>query len=114
MLPYEFAADKYASLMIHYNMGGIILDRIPVVNQLKLRERIVFNNYWGTLGTRNREYNTFNPIKTTGNTPYSEAGVGVGNIFKLISIDAVWRLTHIDQQTPVSRFGVYTTLSIVF
>ena len=27
-------------------------------------------------------------------TPYVEAGVGLSNIFKVIRIDAIWRLTH--------------------
>ena len=27
-------------------------------------------------------------------TPYVEAGVGLSNIFKVIRVDAIWRLTH--------------------
>jgi len=114
MLPYEFAADKYASLMIRYNMGGLILDKIPLINKLKLRERVVFNNYWGTLSDQNKTFNNINPIKTTGSVPYSEAGIGIGNIFKVMSFDAIWRLTHVDQQKPLSRFGIYTSVTIVF
>ena len=30
-------------------------------------------------------------------TPYVEAGVGLSNIFKVMRIDAVWRLTHRDR-----------------
>ena len=30
-------------------------------------------------------------------TPYVEAGVGLSNIFKVLRVDAVWRLTHRDR-----------------
>lgn len=114
MLPYEFAADQYASIMLRYNMGGIILDKIPLINKLKLRERVIFNNYWGTMGKANREFNNINPIKTTGSIPYSEVGVGIGNIFNVLSLDAIWRISQFNNQQAYTRFGIYTTLSIVF
>ncbi|MEO6901670.1 MAG: DUF5686 family protein [Bacteroidia bacterium] len=114
MLPYEFAADRFASLMIRYNMGGIILDKIPLINKLKLRERVIFNNYWGSIHTKNLDFNNINPIKTTGNIPYSEAGFGIGNIFKIMSFDAIWRLTQLNSAKPLTRFGIYTTFTIVF
>ena len=114
MLPYEFAADRYASLMVRYNMGGIILDKIPIINKLKLRERVIFNNYWGSLNNRNLDFNKINLIKTTGNIPYSEAGFGIGNIFKVMSFDAIWRLTQLNNAKPLTRFGIYTTVTIIF
>ena len=114
MLPYEFAADRYASIMIRYNMGGIILDKIPLINKLKLRERVIFNNYWGTMSKENRAFNNINPIKTTGAEPYSEAGVGIGHIFNVLSLDAIWRISQFNNQQAYTRFGIYTTLTLVF
>ena len=45
-------------------------------------------------------------------TPYVEAGVGLSNIFKVLRVDAVWRLTHRDRLVdgvmvpPPNRFVV--------
>ncbi len=114
MLPYEFAADRYASIMMRYNMGGIIFDKIPLLNKLNLRERIIFNNYWGTINQKNRAFNNINTIKTTGSIPYSEVGCGVGNIFNVLSIDAIWRVSQFNSSQSLTRFGIYTTISIVF
>ncbi len=114
MLPYEFAADRFASLMLRYNMGGIILSKIPLINKLNLRERIIFNNYMGVMSNENRKFNNINPIKTTGLKPYSEAGVGIGNLFNVLSIDAIWRLSQFNSNQAVTRFGIYTTLTLAF
>lgn len=114
MLPYEFAADHYASIMTRYNMGGLILDKIPLLNKLHLRERFVFNAYLGGLNQQNKDFNSINPLKTTGNQPYTEAGIGIGNIFNVLSIDAVWRTSQFNSSNKVTRFGIFTTVSIVF
>lgn len=114
MLPYEFAADQYVSLMMRYNMGGLILDKIPLVNKFNLRERFIFNSYMGFITNANRDYNSINPIKTTGLKPYSEAGVGIGNIFNVLSLDAIWRLSQFNNKQALTRFGVYTTVTLVF
>jgi hypothetical protein len=114
MLPYEFAADRFASVMLRYNMGGILLGKVPFLNKLNLRERVIFNNYMGVMSIENRKYNNINPIKTTGLKPYSEAGVGIGNLFNVLSVDAIWRLSHFNSNLALTRFGIYTTLTLVF
>jgi hypothetical protein len=41
--------------------------------------------------------------KSFGKTPYAEVSVGIENIFKVIRVDALWRLTHLDPgMAPVS------------
>jgi len=114
MLPYEYAADRFASLMLRYNMGGLLLNKIPLINKLNLRERFIFNNYMGVMSQANREFNSINPIKTTGLKPYSEAGVGIGNIFNVLSLDAIWRLSQFNNKQELTRFGIYTTVTLVF
>ncbi len=114
MLPYEFVADQYASILTRYNMGGLILDKIPLLNQLKLRERFIFNSYWGKMSQSNKEFNNINSVKTTGNIPYTEAGFGIGNIFKVLAVDAIWRLSQIDPKLSNLRFGIYTSLVVQF
>ena len=114
MLPYEYAADRYVSLMMRYNAGGILLNKIPLLNKFNLRERIIANAYWGSISTSNYNYNKLNTVKTTGNTPFTEAGVGIGNIFNVFSVDAIWRLTNKDIHAKTTSFGIYTSVTLNF
>lgn len=116
MSPYEFAADRYVSLLTRYSLGGLVFDRIPLVRKLGLRERVTANLFWGGLSEANQNFNRINSFRTTGNTPYAEAGFGVENILKLFSIDAIWRLTHLSQvdAARITRFGIYTGLKLQF
>jgi len=116
MSPYEFTADRYASLLTRYSSGGLILDKIPLINKLNLRERITADLYWGDLTANNIKLNEINTIRTTGNTPYAGAGIGVENIFNFFSIDCIWRLNHLDNlnATRITRFGIYTGVEIQF
>jgi hypothetical protein len=116
MSPYEFAADRYVSLLTRYSLGGLILDRIPLLNKLGLRERLTANLFWGSLSGTNRDFNKINTFRTTSSTPYAEAGVGVENILNLFSIDAIWRLNYLDgaDQSRITRFGIYTGLKLQF
>jgi hypothetical protein len=114
MLPFEFAADRYASLLMRYSMGGFILNKIPLLNKLHLRERITSNFYWGNMNAANTALNKDNNIHTTGATPYAEAGVGIENIFNVFSIDAIWRLNHLNNSPNTTRFGIYTGFRVNF
>ncbi|XAZ81870.1 DUF5686 family protein (plasmid) [Fibrella sp. ES10-3-2-2] len=116
MSPYEFAADRYISLLTRYSLGGLILDRIPLLNKLGLRERVTANLFWGSLSGANRDFNKINTFRTTGSVPYAEAGVGIENILNLFSIDAIWRLNYLDGADAArsTRFGIYTGLKLQF
>ena len=116
MSPYEFAADRYASLQTRYSLGGLILDHVPLLNKLHLRERLTANLYWGDLTRTNTDYNQVNTFRITGRTPYAEAGVGVENISNFFSIDCIWRLNHLQgaDQARITRFGIYTGVKIQF
>lgn len=117
MNPYEFATDRYVSLKLKYSMGGLILDKIPLINKFNLRERVTANFFWGDKDDANKSYNEVigSMAQTTGNIPYAEAGIGVENIFNFFSIDAVWRLNHLDNPTvQITKFGVYIGVKIGF
>jgi len=45
--------------------------------------------------------------------PYFEAGAGVENIFKIIRIDGIWRLSHRDN-CNASNFAVFLSLHFDF
>jgi hypothetical protein len=45
--------------------------------------------------------------------PYFEAGAGIENIFKIIRVDAIWRLSYLDHPN-ISKFGVRFSLQFAF
>lgn len=115
----EFVADQYVSLDLTYYLKGWILNRVPGVNWLKLREVVSFNAIYGGLTDKN------NPTKTPGlfllpdgtaplgNTPYMEASVGLENIFKILRIDYYRRLTYLDKP-GIKKGGVRIMLRFSF
>jgi len=107
----EFISDEYASFFLTYYMKGLILNRIPLVNKLKLREVLSFSGMYGKLSDRNNpELNPAGLFQLPENTgpfgrdPYMEASVGIENILKILRIDYFRRLTYTDAP-EISRHG---------
>lgn len=107
----EFSADKYLSLNFQYFFGGLLLDKIPLIKKLKWRELVTANVFYGNMSVANRNFNKLNIIDYAYPVPYVEAGDGIENIFKLIRIDGIWRLTHIDK-ADIITFSPYLSLFI--
>ena len=88
-----FAHNVYTNTHLHFNGGGVILNRIPVVKKFKLREIVSLKCHYGTL---NSDYKGVfdlpgyyhNEIKK----PYAEIGFGVTNVFKVLRIEYVHQL----------------------
>ena len=93
---YEFASDRWCSLMYEHNLNGLILGRIPLIRELDLREIVTLKAAVGTLSDANREGSKILPIAGMSSLeiPYVEAGAGLSNIFRVLRVDATWRLTH--------------------
>ena len=66
------------------------------MNTDDLREVVTARVAWGTLSDANRRNAPFRlpPGSGTLEKPYVEVGVGLSNIFRVLRIDAFWRLTH--------------------
>ncbi|MDR0541767.1 MAG: DUF5686 family protein [Dysgonamonadaceae bacterium] len=99
----EFIADDYAALYATYFLKGWILNRIPLINRLKLREVISFNATYGHLSDKNNPalspaglFELPSETRIFGNTPYMEASIGLDNIFRILRIDYVRRLNYTD------------------
>lgn len=100
--PMEFVNDTYAELHLNYDLNGALLNYIPLVRKLKMRELIGFHAIWGHLSDRNDP--ALNPsllrfpeaagTRRMGKTPYMEFNVGLGNILRILSVQYVHRLTH--------------------
>ena len=107
----EFLNDRMASLEISWDFNGKIFNRIPLIKKLKWREYIGINTMWGMLTDNNNPY-----LNATDNVlykfpkgcyimdskkPYVEAVVGIHNIFKILHVEYIRRLTYTD--LPTSR-----------
>ena len=119
--PMEFAMDKFASIDISYYMNGLIFNRIPWVNKLKLREIFTFKGFVGGLSRKNNpEYNSdlyrFPADAATvpmGKKPYMEIGVGLDNILTILRVDYIWRLTYRDRP-GIDKSGLRVSLHFSF
>lgn len=121
----EFLNDRYASLMVSWDLNGKLFNRLPLIKKLYLREYIGFRLLWGTLTDGN---NPFLP-ENAGDAnlmhfpegsyvmdperPYAELVVGIHNIFKLFRIEYVRRLNYNDLPTS-PEWGLRYALSLTF
>ncbi len=122
--PMEFVTDSYAQLFATYWANGAILNYIPLVKKLKLREVFSISGFWGTLSHRNSPDaapgrlalpdGALTPQGDASRTPYIEASVGLDNILRCIRLDYVWRITHRHPAYPADRRGVRLALHFTF
>ena len=113
MLPYEFASDQYVNFHSKLYLGGLLFDKIPLLNKMGLRERFSFNMHMGSMTDANRAYNSNSHFVVTGNKPFMEAGAGIENIFHLLSIDYFWRLSNYTNSIQ-QKGGLFFGLKVAF
>ncbi len=99
----EYANDKYASIHGNFLMNGILLNRIPLIKKLQLREVFSIKALWGSLSNKHKNIIPVPQKLTEPSNPHVEVGVGISNLFKAIHIEYVWRLTDRNKpDTPTS------------
>ena len=130
----EFLNDRYASLMAEWDLNGWLFNRIPLLKKLKWRECIGFNMLWGQLTDKNNpaasgytDSDLFyfpghfmadgtyeqNTICMDTSKPYMELRLGVHNIFKLIEVDYVRRLTYLNNPNT-NKWGIRLKVRMTF
>jgi len=120
---YEFASDSWVSFFYEHHFGGALLGRIPLLKRLKWREVLICKGAWGTLRDENngsladtRAPLLFPAGMSSVRDPYVEMGFGVENIFRLLRVDCIWRLTH-REPVPgqdIQNFAVNFSLKLDF
>ena len=121
----EFLNDRYVSMMLSWDLNGKIFNRIPLIRHLKWREYIGINTLWGGLSDKNNPYLPENAgsdklmyfpagcyVMDT-RKPYAELVIGIHNIFKLIHVEYVRRLTYLDLPTS-ETWGLRYIFRITF
>jgi hypothetical protein len=121
----EFLSDRYASINLEHNFNGFILNKVPLVKRLQLREIITLKVLSGSLSSKN------DPTKSSGlyqfpqdrhgrilssglgSAPYIEGSVGLSNIFKILRVDLVRRFTYLDNP-HISKWGIRGRLKVDF
>ena len=122
----EFVSDRYVALSIDHKFNGFFFNKIPLLKKLKWREAISGKILYGGVRNENNpniNHSTLkfptddeNHLPTTyvlGKIPYIEVSAGITNIFKLIRVDFVKRLTYLDNPN-VTEWGIRSRVRIDF
>lgn len=116
---FEFVSDTYAALRFRHYFGGLFFNRIPVIRKFKWGFFVTSNLAFGSMTPKNYALtpltdaagNNLRPFYTLDQKPYWEVGYGVENIFKVLRLDFVHRLTYLDHPN-VRRFGIKVSFQL--
>lgn len=110
---FEFVCDRYASLRFEHNFEGLFFNRIPAIRRLKWRFLTTAKVLVGgvspeniaAIPTTDDQGQAVAGFQSLGRMPYVEVGYGIDNIFKVMRVDAIHRLTYRDNP-GVTPFAV--------
>ncbi|MBK8880044.1 MAG: hypothetical protein IPN74_16335, partial [Haliscomenobacter sp.] len=122
-------SDRYVDALVVHHFDGFFLNRIPLFRKLKWREVATIRMAYGVLSKKNEEANRLNHYDPTytdyeqnprpgegvyygafDRGPLLEAGLGIENIFKILRIDATWRMNYLRNRyaVPLSLRAMFT------
>jgi hypothetical protein len=110
----EFASDQYASFFLTHFFDGFFFNKIPLLRKLKWRETISGKILYGSLDSKQHQVLVLpDNLYSLESIPFAEAGFGIDNIFKVIRVDFLWRLTYLDNPN-IDRFKILVGLHLSF
>jgi hypothetical protein len=122
----EFVSDRYAAANVSHYFNGFLFNKVPLLKKLKLREVVTAKVLYG--GVRDENNPDKNPStfafpqdKATGlpstyalnNKPYAEVSFGIANIFKVVRVDYIKRLTYL-HNPDASKWGIRARVKFDF
>ncbi len=123
MNPLEFINSTYASWDITYRMEGLILNQIPGIKKLGLREIVGFRGLWGNLNRSNTPgendpslfiFPDDAGIVKMDKGPYMEISAGLDNVFRILRLEYVWRLSYLNVPYEIDRHGLRLAMHFSF
>ena len=121
----EFLNDRYAAAIVSWDLNGKIFNRIPLLKRLKWREWLSVRCFWGDLSDKNNPTLAQNQGSSLlmyfpegcyvmdSHRPYWEVSAGIHNIFKIIHVEYVRRLSYLDLPTAHKQ-GVRFMIRMTF
>jgi hypothetical protein len=116
---FEFVSDEWVSLWATYHGEGLFFNKVPLLRRLKWREVVSAKAVVGGYDPNNdailsRDFNYDGiPEIHTLSKPFAEAAIGVENIFKVLRVDFIWRLSYLDNPNIV-KYGLRAKLQFDF
>ncbi|MBW7844571.1 MAG: carboxypeptidase-like regulatory domain-containing protein [Bacteroidia bacterium] len=119
---YEFVADEYIHFWYTQHLEGLIFNRIPIIKKWKWRNYVTAKAAYGNLSKTNKDvippdgsmpFNVLPIREFQQNKPYVEVGYGIENIFRLITVGAVHRLTYLSSN-KIRKWGINVGLVFKF
>lgn len=113
----EFTTDQFAAVTVEHFSYGFVLNRIPLIKRLKLREIFGLKVLYGGLSDKNNPNENPELVQfirddlgqsttyTLDGIPYVEGSIGFSNIFKVLRLDLIQRFTHLDNPRIPTLFG---------
>lgn len=114
---YDWISDNYLLGHFEHHFNGFIMNKIPLLEKLKLRSLMTFRFAYGSISNNNISKNKSNIVyNSPNNKPYYEYSLGIENIgfgnFKFFRADFIWRsdlpdtfLTN-SPENGVPKFGI--------
>ncbi|UXP31404.1 DUF5686 and carboxypeptidase regulatory-like domain-containing protein [Reichenbachiella agarivorans] len=122
----EFVSDRQVDLQLSHYFNGYIMNKIPLVKKLKLRSIVTYKMLFGSISDANnpdlnsdlppypRYANGEQATYALTRDPYMEASIGISNIFKVLRVDMVKRLTYLDRKDVPQGWAVRAKIQIEF
>jgi Family of unknown function (DUF5686) len=125
---FEFMSDQYVAGTYFHNFGGFFFNRIPLIKKLDLREVITIKALYGSISNNNlptkdnallnfpkgEDGLPFTP--SLEKQPYYEGSVGIANIFKVLRIDYIQRLSYLNNgnNRHTQNWGIRANVRLEF
>lgn len=121
----EFVSDRFVATNLDFYLNGFLLNKVPLLKKLKLREVASFKILYGGIRNENDPQKNSELLKfpednmgqqttfSLSKKPYLEWSIGLANIFKLVRVDLVSRATYLDHP-DISKLGIRTKIRFDF
>ncbi|WP_346860900.1 DUF5686 family protein [uncultured Draconibacterium sp.] len=89
----SFAHNVYTNVHLDWVGGGIVLNKLPLIKKLKLREMVSLKAHYGDRTSSYKPvFNLPEAFSQDMTRPYAEIGVGITNIFKVLRVEYIHQL----------------------